>query len=618
MNKISGTETKRFSKSELRESFEQLISAGKIFGAELDPSILKKAGGGGAKFLIKSTPPIRKLISTWKKIFSHPVLPHEFFERLSKPVSGFTHVENALYFGKDRIIYDTQIQNDENHVGELTLFFYTHREFRGLLLFPFRVEEKRVVYIETISLTKQASGYASALFEYYEKLFKELGFHQFRLKASLSVGKYYWAKEGFDFLEDDNLEKKKRELEEYVKELGLPVTSIEINRLNHAYDFALFRRDIKVRVYRNQKGYYSRTKTEEFSEEVTFPLGKAFLLTSAPWDGYKTIYTDTRRRTGLVYSPEFLNHRTRRGQSEQPARISAILKELDKNGLRRSLIELKPYFPHEEVLLNIHDEKYLAEFKEAASRGDKIFQSRDCSISKGSYDAAMLAAGAVMAAVDAVMNGRVDNVFCLIRPPGHHAGRNRAMGFCFINNVAAGAVYAKMAYGVNRIFILDWDVHHGNGTQELFEDDDTVYFCSVHEHPSFCYPGTGRRMERGKGRGEGFTLNIPLRPHAGNEDLIRAFEEEIEPEIRKFQPELILISSGFDGHTSDQIADLNFTEEGFRIITEKLLNVAEETCHGRVVSVLEGGYNLEALASSVTAHILTLQGRETTCSSGGE
>jgi len=197
-----------------------------------------------------------------------------------------------------------------------------------------------------------------------------------------------------------------------------------------------------------------------------------------------------------------------------------------------------------------------------------------------------------------------------VRPPGHHAGRASAMGFCFVNNVAAGARYARSAYGVGRVYILDWDVHHGNGTQALFDEDPLTFFCSLHEHPSFCYPGTGRRLEKGAGAGKGTTLNIPLAPHAGDREMIEAFEREVAPSIEAFRPELILLSAGFDAHRDDPIAEIECTEDAYVHMTRRVLELADRHCEGRVVSVLEGGYRLESLVSSAIAHIRTLQGKE--------
>jgi len=183
------------------------------------------------------------------------------------------------------------------------------------------------------------------------------------------------------------------------------------------------------------------------------------------------------------------------------------------------------------------------------------------------------------------------------------------MGFCFINNVAVGAAYARTAYGVDRVFILDWDVHHGNGTQEIFEDDPAVFYCSVHEHPSFCFPGTGRRMETGTGPGEGYTLNLPLEPRTGDRELVEAFDLEVVPALETFRPDLILVSAGFDAHHADAMGDLELTDASYIHMTRRLCEVAQRLCGGRIVSVLEGGYNLASLSSSVVAHLRTLQGR---------
>ena len=264
----------------------------------------------------------------------------------------------------------------------------------------------------------------------------------------------------------------------------------------------------------------------------------------------------------------------------------------------------------------MHAPPYREAFREAAARGDRHFAVRDCAISEGSYEAALLAAGGVMAGIDAVLSGSSDNAFCAVRPPGHHAGRSTAMGFCFLNNVAAGARYARSAYGVERIYILDWDVHHGNGTQALFEEDPLTFFCSLHEHPSFCYPGTGRRLERGKGPGLGTTINIPLAPHAVVLEILEAFERDVVPSIEAFRPELIFLSAGYAARGDDPIADLECTEDAYVHMTRRVLELADRYCEVRVVSVLEGGYNTESLVASAIAHIKTLQGREgSPCSS---
>jgi acetoin utilization deacetylase AcuC-like enzyme len=344
-------------------------------------------------------------------------------------------------------------------------------------------------------------------------------------------------------------------------------------------------------------------------EEVFLPLGKAFLLCGDPWDGFKVIYTDTPRRTGLVHSEEYLSHAVRRGHKETGSRLAWLMKGIRREELQRSLVFLEPYVPGMEHIHRVHSPSYIEAFRRCVEEGAAFFSTRDCSISGGSFRAALLAAGGVMAGIDAVMNGRVENAFCAVRPPGHHAGKDSAMGFCFINNVAVGAAYARAAYGLERIFILDWDVHHGNGTQEIFEFDPSVFFCSLHEHPSFCYPGTGWRTETGRRDGEGYTLNLPLQPGTGDTDLAETFDSEVVPAVEGFRPDLILVSAGFDAHAADPIADLEWTEASYARMTCKLCELAGKLCRGRIVSVLEGGYDPSALPSCVTAHLRALQGR---------
>jgi acetoin utilization deacetylase AcuC-like enzyme len=602
------------SRQEILRDFEKLIEERKLFGAELDPTIIKKSGKG-TRFLIKEVPSEAKLLARWARLFENAIAPSALFEALAARTHDFAHRENFLLFGKDRVLYDTQIFSAEESVGELTLSFASLRDPALGLLAYLSGARLRVVYIEHIRVTAQRSGYASTLFRHYERLFRALGFNQFRLNASLSVGKYYWAQEGFDFRDSSEAGRRKAALRALVKETRLPVREVEIGRLNHAYDFARFRRDLRIPVYRNDEGFYSFSPGDRFREEDSLPLGKAFLLSAAPWDGYKTIYTNTPRRTGFVTSSDYLDHRTRAGHPESPARLRTLLKAVRKHGLKSSLVTLSPYVPDLEFLEGIHRAEYLARFRESARNGEKVFSTRDCSIGPKSFDVALLAAGGVMAGVDAVLNGRVDNVFCAVRPPGHHAGRDSAMGFCFINNVAVGAVYARSIYGVERIFILDWDVHHGNGTQEIFEGDPLTYYCSLHEHPTFCFPGTGRRMERGTGAGAGLTLNLPLKPHTVDEELMEIFEREVVPEIERFEPGLIMISAGFDAHERDPIADLDLTEKSFAYMTRRVCELADRYCGGRIVSVLEGGYDGPALASSALAHLETLQGRSRECSS---
>jgi acetoin utilization deacetylase AcuC-like enzyme len=595
-------------RDEILRAFERLIGEGKLFGAELNPEVIKKSGKG-TRFLATALPSRQKLLSLWTGLFRNLLSPSDLLEALSARIHGFDHDENVLLFGKDRVIYDTRIRSGGVPTGGMTLFFSSEHDSNLGWKSYLTGRKLRIVYIEQIQLLAQSSGYASALFRHYEGLFRALGFNQFRLKASLSVGKYYWAKEGFDCEEKSELRRMKEKLRNLVRERGLPVAETEIRRLNHAYDISMFRRDLKIGVYRDRDGYYSLDKDEAHAEESRFPLGKAFLLCSRPWDGYKVIYTNTPRRTGFVHSKEYLAHRVRPGHKESGKRLTALMKGIYREELHRSLVLLEPYLPDEESIRKVHSQEYIEAFRRSVESGAKTFATRDCSISRASFDAALLAAGGVMAGIDAVLNGRVENAFCAVRPPGHHAGRGSAMGFCFVNNVAVGAMYARSAYGVERIFILDWDVHHGNGTQEIFEEDPDTFYCSLHEHPSFCFPGTGRKMETGSGRGEGYTLNLPLPPRTGDRELVETFDGEVVPAIERFRPELILISAGFDAHHADAIADLELTEAAYVHMTRKLCELAERHCGGRIVSVLEGGYNLSSLASCALAHLRTLQGR---------
>jgi acetoin utilization deacetylase AcuC-like enzyme len=221
-----------------------------------------------------------------------------------------------------------------------------------------------------------------------------------------------------------------------------------------------------------------------------------------------------------------------------------------------------------------------------------------------SFDVAMLAAGAVLQAVDAVMSGSMVNAFCAVRPPGHHAARSTAMGFCLFNNVAIGARHAQHTYGVQRVAILDWDVHHGNGTQEIFYEDDSVLYASLHQYPS--YPGTGGAGEQGRGRGLGATVNCPLPAGSDEAAYLNAFESTIMPALDRFKPELVMISAGFDAHRDDPLAQMRLTEDSFAQFTALVKGCAQTHAGGRIVSVLEGGYHLDALARSVESHLSVL------------
>jgi len=256
-----------------------------------------------------------------------------------------------------------------------------------------------------------------------------------------------------------------------------------------------------------------------------------------------------------------------------------------------------------EPIKKVHASEYIEEFRFACEHEAGFIDSYECPVCAASYEVALLAVGGVLQAVDAVMEGRIGNAFCAVRPPGHHAERAHAMGFCYFNNVAIAAEYLKARHDLQRVAILDFDVHHGNGTQHHFEKDPGVFYCSIHQHPRTIFPGTGFEHEIGIGEGTGTNLNVPVMPGAGDEEYRQAFEEKIIPALQKYDPEFLLISAGFDAHERDSLAYVMLSDEGFAMMTRQLRTLAEEVCNGRLVSVLEGGYDFPALASAVTTHI---------------
>lgn len=310
--------------------------------------------------------------------------------------------------------------------------------------------------------------------------------------------------------------------------------------------------------------------------------------------------------TILYGDPLFLEHET--GQHpERPARLRSIWAHLNQTGLAARCPRGETRIASVEEITRLHDPKYVERVKRFSQDhpGERI--DPDTVVSRRSYDVALLAAGTVLAAVEAVMQGDDPTALCLVRPPGHHALPSTAMGFCLFNNVALAAEHARNVYRLNRVLIVDWDVHHGNGTQDIFYERDDVYFFSAHRFPF--WPGSGAANETGRGKGLGATFNLPVAFGTPRKEYLSRFTTMLNDAAARCQPDLILLSAGFDAHQDDPIGSLGLQTEDFATLTQAVQAVAKTYCHGRLVSVLEGGYDLNALAASVGVHLETLLSR---------
>jgi acetoin utilization deacetylase AcuC-like enzyme len=329
-------------------------------------------------------------------------------------------------------------------------------------------------------------------------------------------------------------------------------------------------------------------------------------------------------RTGLIQDDRFQRHDTGPGHPERPQRLAAIATGLRRRGLDQACTPIE-FEPIDLALVRRnHDEAYIERVRRACASGARYIDVPDSAICPESFEIARLAAGAVVAAVDAVMlppplprgdtggsspnvgpggATRLQNAFCAVRPPGHHAERNLSMGFCLFNNIAIAARRLIEDHGLSRVLILDFDVHHGNGTQHSFESDPRVLFVSLHGHPGIVYPGTGYAEERGKGAGTGYTINIPILPPRREDAWRKAFDDIVIPAVEDYSPQFVLISAGFDAHKADPLAPLELETASYGWLTDELTAMAKRHCDGKLVSILEGGYDLQALGDSVALHV---------------
>ncbi|MGI8467198.1 MAG: histone deacetylase family protein [Pyrinomonadaceae bacterium] len=310
-------------------------------------------------------------------------------------------------------------------------------------------------------------------------------------------------------------------------------------------------------------------------------------------------------KTAIIHHPIYQKHDTGFGHPETPRRYEVVMNALKNDAeLWESLIEIIPEKVSRGIVQACHTKEHFKRVELAFENGVEMLDA-DTIVSMHSFDAALYAAGGVCRAVDAVMTGETNNAFVVCRPPGHHATAEHAMGFCLFNNVAIAARYAQNKYKeIEKIAIVDWDVHHGNGTQGIFYDDPTVFFFSMHQYP--WYPGTGSRGENGFGRGRNFTLNVPVKARTAASEQKRMFENALEDIHKNFKPDLIMISAGFDAHLSDPLGQLRLEDKDFVLMTKTVKQWANEACGGRVVSALEGGYNLETLGETVRNHVAEL------------
>jgi acetoin utilization deacetylase AcuC-like enzyme len=309
-------------------------------------------------------------------------------------------------------------------------------------------------------------------------------------------------------------------------------------------------------------------------------------------------------QTALVADAICETHDPGPGHPEQVRRFRAVLDGLTKAGIDEKLQRLEARDAKAEELELIHSPAYLRLAQHQILEGSDQLSTGDTNVNEDSWKAALRAAGSALTAVDAVCTGKAPRAFALVRPPGHHAGAAYGMGFCVVNNIAIAARYAQKRHGIGKVLIVDWDVHHGNGTQDVFYDDGSVYFCSTHQSP--WYPGTGAKEETGRGAGLGTTLNFPFPAGSGRAEILGALETKLVSEMDKFRPEVVLVSAGFDSRVNDPLGRFTLTDTDFADLTKLVRHLADTHAQGRVVSMLEGGYSLTGLASAAASHVTAM------------
>jgi acetoin utilization deacetylase AcuC-like enzyme len=310
--------------------------------------------------------------------------------------------------------------------------------------------------------------------------------------------------------------------------------------------------------------------------------------------------------TGFLYDERFLDHHPGAGHPERRERLSTAITHLSAQPWFESLVPVPAQPAQRRWLQAIHGDAYIDRAEATCRAGAPFLDVTDVGVSEHSFDVALLAAGGLMAMAGKIAARELDNGFVLARPPGHHAESDMALGFCLFNNVAIAARYLQREHGLNKILILDWDVHHGNGTQHSFEEDPSVLYVSTHQYPY--YPGTGAASETGVGAGQGATLNCPMPAGAGDARYEEAWRERILPKIESFRPEMIIVSAGFDAHRADPLAQINLSTGFFAWMTRRLMEQADKHCEGRLVSILEGGYDVDELARCIATHLEELAG----------